>query len=70
MSQKLEYAFPIPDKRWADGMTLRDYFAAKAMQGSLSSSNEPNGGFADIGSLVRFSYMVANEMLMEREEAE
>jgi hypothetical protein len=34
-----EYAFPLKDPISSDifGMTLRDYFAAKAMQGCLSA---------------------------------
>ena len=33
-------AFPIGStpEEWGNGMTLRDYFAAKAMQGELSAS--------------------------------
>ena len=32
-------AFPIPFETHHDGMTLRDYFAAKAMQALLSDSD-------------------------------
>ena len=47
-----------------DGMTLRDYFAAKAMQGLLSSDvNAPLEVFA------KQSYKVADAMLVAREEA-
>ena len=46
------------------GMTLRDYFAAKAMQGLLSSDvNAPLEVFA------KQSYKVADAMLVAREEA-
>ena len=46
------------------GMTLRDYFAAKAMQGLLSSDvNAPLEVFA------KQSYKVADAMLAAREEA-
>jgi hypothetical protein len=47
------------------GMTLRDYFAAKAMQGYLSDSEwraeSPNAETA------RAAYMVADAMLKARE---
>lgn len=48
---------------WNDkGMTLRDYFAAKAMQGLLSSDvNAPLETFA------KQSYKVADAMLKARE---
>jgi len=46
------------------GITLRDYFAAKAMQGLLSSDvNAPLEVFA------KQSYKVADAMLVAREEA-
>ena len=50
------------------GMTLRDYFAAKAMQGSLSTSNVnyPNSK-KDIDSLCEISYTIADAMLKQRE---
>lgn len=44
------------------GMTLRDYFAAKAMQGLLSSEvNAPLDQFAD------YAYQMADQMLKARE---
>ncbi|WP_320744137.1 hypothetical protein [Enterobacter mori] len=46
------------------GMTLRDYFAAKAMQGIISS--ECNyGAFSDLAS---DAYSIADAMLRAREE--
>jgi len=36
---KNEKAFPNPHLRSDDGITVRDYFAAKAMQGFLSNDN-------------------------------
>ena len=44
------------------GMTLRDYFAAKAMQGLLASNVE-----ASMSEFARRSYQMADEMLKERE---
>ena len=47
------------------GMTLRDYFAAKAMQGIISS--ECNyGAFSDLAS---DAYSIADAMLRAREES-
>lgn len=49
------------------GMTLRDYFAAKAMQGCLNSSvNFPNTK-QDIESLSEIAYLMADAMLKQRE---
>ena len=46
------------------GMTLRDYFAAKAMQGMLS---ENSGIRYPTDELVDFAYKVADAMLKARE---
>jgi hypothetical protein len=48
-----------------DGMTLRDYFAAKAMQGMLS---ENSGIRYPTDELVKFAYAVADAMMKAREE--
>jgi len=60
-------AFPVPFE-WNNeliqyvGMTLRDYFAAKAMQGLLSSDvNAPLETFA------KQSYKVADAMMKARD---
>jgi len=56
-------AFPDADYR---GMTLRDYFAAKAMQGMLSACT----GWSEAGieRLAKCSYMTADAMLKAREQ--
>lgn len=63
------FAFPMEATdatAWKDcnqGMTLRDYFAAKAMQGIISS--ECNyGAFSDLAS---DAYSIADAMLRARE---
>ena len=62
-----EQAFPSP--RWEgwgspqEGMTLRDYFAAKAMQAILS---DPNYSSPD-DKLAEASYWIADAMLKARE---
>jgi hypothetical protein len=45
-----------------DGMTLRDYFAAKAMQGLLNNGMHPN-----VHHLSADAYRVADAMLEARE---
>ena len=45
-----------------DGMQLRDYFAAKAIQGVLSSPSNP----ASFAYLAEWSYAVADAMLEAR----
>lgn len=59
-------AFPIFDsyrsERIADGMTLRDYFAAKAMQGIVSRDSNYDA-FAD---LVEDAYALADAMIEAR----
>ena len=44
-----------------EGMTLRDYFAAKAMQGLLASDTH-----APVEEFVRRAYEVADAMMEER----
>jgi hypothetical protein len=58
-------AFPIDTAGWSrkrlsEGMTLRDYFAAKAMQGMLACPVRPQSG-ADM--YARDAYCVADAML-------
>lgn len=48
------------------GMTLRDYFAAKAMEGLLSSPTDPSSAKA----AAEWSYEMADAMLAAREQSE
>lgn len=62
MKDEIETAFP-----WTHGdagMTLRDYFAAKALQALISNSQ--SDGF--VGEYARTAYRYADEMLATREE--
>jgi len=62
MTNKTETAFP-----WTHGdagMTLRDYFAAKALQ-ALISKSDFDGYVADY---ARSAYRYADAMLLVREE--
>lgn len=64
-----EPAFPLqsigPDfaPGWS-GMTLRDYFAAKAMQGFAA---DPNTAQSPIKAIAHTAYEWADAMLAERE---
>lgn len=49
------------------GMTLRDYFAAKAMQGFLSSLEEPFSP-EEFERLAEIFYSMADKMLKARGE--
>jgi hypothetical protein len=56
---------------WREGMTLRDYFAAKAMQGIMSeylSKGRGNGNWSDYDMIAKEAYRVADEMLKQREQ--
>ena len=61
-------AFPIGsgDMRDPTGMTLRDYFAAKAMQGELASQS-PENEYTNLDALAALSYRVADAMIKARE---
>lgn len=64
MSKDNVWAFPKGQSDYSEnrGMTLRDYFAAKAMQGLLSSPSDP-ASFEAVGV---FAYKVADAMIAER----
>ncbi len=52
----------------AYGMTLRDYFAAKAMQAIIANSDQTSIAFDEVGGWIgNYSYEVADAMLKARE---
>lgn len=60
------YAFPCEKDEPGKGMTLRDYFAAKALQAVMTGEgyrmyNTPE-------DLARLSYVMADAMLKRRQE--
>jgi hypothetical protein len=57
-----EQAFPNPHRTDMTGMSLRDYFAAKAMQGLLASDV-----YAPMDSFATRAYAIADAMLKARE---
>nr|WP_308226938.1 hypothetical protein [Providencia vermicola] len=70
-------AFPAsghPDMQFVaqEGMSLRDYFAAKCMQGDLSNSDESLAGYgsqftdAQLENFAAFYYRMADAMLKVR----
>ena len=59
-------AFPNPHRTDQTGMTLRDYFAAKAMQALIIANGPaPQGGWPTYAE--RTAYLVADAMLKARE---
>ncbi len=53
-------AFPYENRYEHEGMTLRDYFAAKAMQAFIEK-------YSHEGDVSRHAYKVADAMLKARE---
>ena len=77
MSDKVTLAFPVsalvynyddgaPDTIIHDGMTLRDYFAAQAMQGMFAACT--GWSEQEQARLAKCSYMMADAMLKAREQ--
>ena len=67
-------AFPVPADTWSlTGMSLRDYFAAKAMQGMLSNPAfqeicKDFSGEQAIEYIKKCSFGFSDAMLEEREK--
>lgn len=59
-------AFPRGEIQSAPGMTLRDYFAAMALQGELSSKGTIEDEWKSIKQLASHVYDVADAMLEAR----
>lgn len=53
----------------SDGMTMRDYFAAKYLQGFIANSN-PSDQYVEIQrvDLARLAYLMADAMLEARNQ--
>jgi hypothetical protein len=60
-----QYVSGISPTGHSVGISMRDYFAAKAMQGMLA---EDGGGALNNEELAEFAYLVADEMLKAREK--
>jgi len=61
-------AFPNPHRTDMTGMTLRDYFAAKAAQGMFASGNIPKSVRDD--ELAAAAYGFADAMMEARDAAQ
>ena len=71
-------AFPVPglsEDPSFNGMSLRDYFAAKAMQGELAAMQDPEANVCGValdasnealGRLAKHYYRLADAMLLAR----
>jgi hypothetical protein len=56
---------PSKECHYSDsGMTLRDYFAAKAMQAGINTYHHDE---EDLDEFCRWAYVVADEMLKARD---
>lgn len=62
MKNKVELAFHKTE--YGDGVSMRDYFAAKAMQGSLA--NNVDGDEWGSENISQWAYKVADAMMKER----
>ena len=51
-----------------NGMTLRDYFAAKAMQGDWATGNASSDGYETPEDAAKRYYKMADAMLKAREQ--
>jgi hypothetical protein len=58
-----EKAFPNPHLTNETGMTMRDYFAAKAMQGDMTQGLHEN----DFAETAARAYMMADAMMEARD---
>jgi hypothetical protein len=53
----------------SDGMDLRDYFAAKAMQAIIGKSDDASLNIDEIDNWIgSYAYVVADAMMKEREK--
>lgn len=60
-----ERAFPSTGEAWySEGMTLRDYFAAKAMHGAMIGEDYRH--CEEASDLAATAYAIADAMLIER----
>jgi hypothetical protein len=65
------HAFPQPLELIGRGMSLRDYFAAKALQGMMAYCNKDRGDFHTNSSFennAKYAYQQADAMLKAREQ--
>ena len=63
------YPAPVtkPLENYYPGMTLRDYFAAKAMQSLITASVTDPGKVGPVNNISEYAYSYADAMLKARE---
>lgn len=66
-TQAFPYGMPVDFRRREMGMTLRDYFAAKAMEGLIMTRHPDHHGEGGDEVIARDSYVIADAMLNQRE---
>ncbi|MFG0460917.1 hypothetical protein ACF8GG_16440 [Pseudomonas sp. yb_1] len=62
-------AFPVPglqEDESFNGMTLRDYFAAKAMHGTLAAMDSGERNYTPPETIAKNAYALADAMLAAR----
>lgn len=65
MDGKPETRQDFPERiEYLQGMSIRDYFAAKAMQGWFSNGHRDGANYSQV---ARFCYQAADAMLKSRE---
>lgn len=60
-------AFPMDEDHTIPGMSLRDYFAAKAMQAMLNNDIRREE-MATVSNVARDAYRMSDAMLSERDK--
>ena len=68
---EVEFSNPTYGETWRHkhgGMTLRDYIAAKAMQGLTNNISGDIYSSAHISGLATVAYAIADAMIAEREK--
>lgn len=68
-THRLQWDYGSEDRELAtkhSGMTLRDYFAAKAMQGLITTRHPHHHGVDGPRQLAEDAYLIADAMLTER----
>ena len=67
-------AFPDPNRTDLKGMSLRDYFAAKALQGMCANPDDSHENYVHLDyddyakEITRCAYIMADAMLEAREK--
>ena len=58
----------LTTEKWEDGLSLRDYFAAHAIQGELACQSEADGSWPEkyLPDLAKRAYQIADAMLRAR----